>query len=146
MFDLYTTLTFVHVVAAILWVGAAVTTFLTVRGGGENAVAFLRITEPVAGKLYPITAVVILVTGSWMTIDSWSFGDVWISTALGLFLVTAVVGGAVLGRSHAAVAEAANAGDTKAIEAPLRRYLTVGPWDTLVLLAIVFVMIFKPGA
>ena len=146
MFDLYTTLKFVHVIAAMLWLGAAVFTFLSVRPGGDRAISFMRATAPVAARLYPAAAVVILGTGIWMTVDSWSFGDAWIIIGIVLLLATAGVGGAVLGRSHAAVAEAAEAGDMAATAKPLRQYLMVGPWDMLVLFTVVFVMIYKPGA
>jgi hypothetical protein len=49
-------------------------------------------------KLFPISSVVILATGGYMTHLAWTFSTAWIVVSIALLVIAAVLGGAVIGR------------------------------------------------
>ena len=151
-FSLYDWLLFLHIVAAMVWVGGlvALVAFGThaLRSGDRDAVArfvgSLRVVGPFV--LAPASSLV-LAFGIWLVIDSpaWGFGQTWIWLALALVAAAVLVGALVLGRSALAAERAVNAGDHAEAATQLRRWswgirlilllLVVATWD----------MVFKPG-
>jgi uncharacterized membrane protein len=149
---LYDWLLFLHVVAAMVWVGGlvALTAFgaHVLRSGEREAVArfigSLRVIGPFV--LGPSSSLVV-VFGIWLVVYSsaWGFGQTWIWLALVLLVAAVLVGAAFLSRAALAAEGAVKAGDdTEAME-QLRRWswgvrlilflLVVATWD----------MVFKPG-
>ena len=151
-FSLYDWLLFLHIVAAMVWVGGlvALVAFGThaLRSGDRDAVArfvgSLRVVGPFV--LAPASSLV-LAFGIWLVIDSpaWGFGQTWIWLALALVAAAVLVGALVLGRSALAAERAVKAGDHAEAATQLRRWswgirlilllLVVATWD----------MVFKPG-
>ena len=151
-FSLYDWLLFLHIVAAMVWVGGlvALVAFGThaLRSGDRDAVArfvgSLRVVGPFV--LAPASSLV-LAFGIWLVIDSpaWGFGQTWIWLALALVTAAVLVGALVLGRSALAAERAVKAGDHAEAATQLRRWswgirlilllLVVATWD----------MVFKPG-
>jgi uncharacterized membrane protein len=150
--SLYEWLMFLHVVAAMVWVGglAALTVLVTqvLRRGDVDAVArfvgTLRLVGPVV--LAPATVAVVLF-GIWLVVDSdaWDFGQTWIQLALGLFAAAFVVGAAFQSRSAIAAQRAADAGDEREAVRQLGRW----SWGMRLILVLLLVatwdMVFKPG-
>jgi uncharacterized membrane protein len=149
---LYDWLLFLHILAAMVWVGgaAALTVLGThvVRRGDPDAVArfigSLRVVGPAV--LAPAVAA-LLGFGIWLVIDSdaWDFGQTWIVLALAVFAAAFVVGAAFQSRAAIRGERAAAAGDHSEALSQLHRWawgmglilvlLVVATWD----------MVIKPG-
>jgi uncharacterized membrane protein len=149
----YDWLVFLHVLAAMVWVGGLVAliafgTYIR-RGGDRSAVArfvgSLRVIGPVV--LAPSSALVV-VLGIWMVIDSsaWGFGQTWVWVALVLVVAAVLVGAAFLSRSALAAERAVQAGDHDRVLRELGRWA----WGIRLILVLLVVatwdMVFKPGA
>ncbi len=146
---MYDWLVFVHVLAAMVWLGG-----ITVLGA--FAVRILREDDPAAvrgflgalrriGPLVLAPAPVLLLGfGIWAVLDSdaWDFGQLWIDLALGLFVVAFLIGAAH--QSRAALA-AERASDPAVALHHLRRWA----WGMGVIVALLvvatWVMVAKPG-
>jgi uncharacterized membrane protein len=100
-------------------------------------------------------ALILLVTGTLMVDDrGFGFGDTWVSAAYALWILAVVLGAGVLGRHsrkvHRAAKEAVAAGREtdealiKLSSGPLGP--VVGNLLNLVVLAFLYVMVYKPGA
>jgi uncharacterized membrane protein len=150
--SLYDWLMFLHVLAAMVWVGGlvALTAFATnARRRGEpdavaRFVASLRVVGPFV--LTP-SSVLVLGVGIWMVIDSaaWDFAQTWIWLALALLAAAVLVRVVFLSRSALAAERAVKAGDHAAARHQLWRW----SWGIrLILLLLVIAtldMVFKPG-
>jgi uncharacterized membrane protein len=149
---LYDWLKLVHVLAAMLWLGALVFSgalaVRVLRGGDEaeagRFVATLRALGPVVMAPAPIA---LIGFGIWMVLDSdaWDFDQTWISVAFGLFVLAFLIGAAHQSRTALAAERSAAAGDHAAAMGHLRRWA----WGTaaigLLLVAATWDMVFKPG-
>jgi uncharacterized membrane protein len=129
---LYLTLKSLHVLAAITWVGGAITTqayaIRTMRSRDpQRMVSLTKDVEFIGQRMYTSASLVLLVLGIWMVIiGPWSFGMAWILSALKVD----GGGGAVL------------SGGTAADQAHLRHLEDRARVPDLV----VFDMVVKPGA
>jgi uncharacterized membrane protein len=146
-------LVFVHVLAAMVWVGglvalSALGTYV-LRTGERDAVARFVGSFRVIGPFVLMPAsILVLVFGIWLVLDSpgWSFEQTWIWLAVALLAAAVLVGAAFLGRSAIAAERAVQAGEHATAMQELRRWswgirlilllLVVATWD----------MVFKPGA
>lgn len=148
----YDWLLFLHVLAAMVWVGGLVGLSVLVtqvlRRGEHDAVARfignLRVIGPLT--LAPAT-VAVVGFGIWLVLDSdvWDFGQTWIVLALALFAVAIVVGAVFQSRAAIGAQRAVDAGDTVEASRLLRRW-SWGMWLILVLLVVAtWDMVFKPG-
>jgi hypothetical protein len=139
----YDWLLFLHVLAAFLTVtavGMLVAIALALRGEARSPVA-LRLA-PLAGLLWTVGGVAVLVFGLWLAIylQAYHPWDGWIIAAIVLWMVAMAAGGRIgagLRRLRAAdAAGAVDAGQTLALHAVL----------VLATLALLVDMIYKPGA
>jgi uncharacterized membrane protein len=146
-------LMFVHVLAAMVWVGglAAMAAFaiLVIRTGERDTVArFVGSLRVVGPLLLMPAAILVLVFGIWMVVAdaAWSFGQTWIWLALALLAAAVLVGAVFLSRAALAAERAVNAGDHLRAVQHLRRW----SWGIGVILLLLVVatwdMVFKPGA
>lgn len=88
--DTYSALLFVHISAAILWVGGAaslqVFAALAKRRGADRRAELVEDFESVGKLVLGPSALLVLASGIWMVVDGyWSFSDAWILFGLGLF-------------------------------------------------------------
>jgi len=146
-------LLFVHVLSAMVWLGGGLTLMLAgfrARSSSRpEAVAEFAGTVPFVGLRVLMPAVVLLlVTGVWQVLASsaWSFSQLWVRLALGLFVLAFLVGAIYLSRVGIGLARA-TAGNRLASEgAALLNRWPAGYVVVLGLLVIaVWDMIFKPG-
>lgn len=150
--DLYEWLLFLHIVAAMVWVGGLVA--LTVlaahvlRSDNRDAVGRFVGSLRVIGPLVLAPATLALVGfGIWLVIDSeaWDFGQTWIKLALALFAAAFLVGAVFQSRAAIRAQRAAEAGDQGEAARQLRRW----SWGMRVILLLLLVatwdMVSKPG-
>jgi uncharacterized membrane protein len=150
---LYKSLVFVHVFAAIVWVGGAF--FFQVKiaqfkRAGDNA-GILQLghdAEHIGQRLFMPASVVVLLAGIAMVWYGPFAFDLWIVLALVGIVLTALTGALYLGPTGgklAALAEERGFDDPSLI-AMRDRLITVSRLDYGVLVLVVLDMVFKPGA
>ena len=149
---LYDWLLFLHVLAAMVWVGGgvmlAVLAARVLRDPDPGAVGrftgSLRVLGPLV--LAPATiAVLDLGIGLVVDTDAWDFGQLWVQLGLALFAAAFLIGAVWQSRSALAATRAAACDDDPEARRQLRRWLA-GYWLIVALLvAAVWDMTTKPG-
>jgi uncharacterized membrane protein len=145
---------FVHVVAAMVWVGGGLMLSIVgfrarSRSRPEAIGDFARALPYVGVRVLMPSVVLVLVTGVWQVLASsaWKFTQLWVILALGLFGVAFLIGAVYLSGVGIALARAGSddgPGREDAI-ALLNRWLAGYIVVLVVLLVIVWDMVFKPG-
>jgi uncharacterized membrane protein len=143
---------FLHLLAAMIWVGGAATlsalSIQVLRSGERDAVARFVRSVRVIGPLVlaPATAAV-AGFGIWLVIDSdsWNSGQTWVWLGLALLTAAFLIGAVFQSQAMIRAQRASEAGDG----AETARYLRRWPWGILVILLLLLVatwdMVFKPG-
>jgi uncharacterized membrane protein len=145
---------FVHVLAAIVWLGGGILLMLAsmyVRSSTDPKALtfFARMLSYVGLRGLTPAVVVLLVTGVWMILDGsgWTFSQFWVQLALALFAVAFLIGAVYMSRVGLQMESTARAG---ALEGATGQSL-VTRWQLgysivlVVLLAALWDMVFKPG-
>ena len=151
---LYNVLLFVHILAAIVWVGGALTIDVlasrAVRSGDPSRIGTMsREAGFVGQRIIAPTSVVLLAMGLWMVAvnDAWTIGQAWIIIALVVFGLTFLAGalffGPESGRLEKAIAE--RGADDPEVHRRFRRIMAVSRLDLVLLILVVADMVFKPG-
>jgi len=149
---LYDWLLFLHVVAAMVWVGGGVALNVLathiLRSGERDAVARFTGSLRVIGPFVLAPSVAALVGfGIWLVVDSdaWDFGQTWIVLALALFAAAFLIGAVLQSRAAIKAERAASAGD----HGEAARQLTRWSWGMRLILLLLLVatwdMVVKPG-
>jgi uncharacterized membrane protein len=91
----YDVLKYVHILAAMVWVGGAFTLQIygiyVSRSSEPDAIArFGRDVAVVGGRVFPIASIVLLIAGVLMVLQRWSFGQAWIQIVAGRALMNQV--------------------------------------------------------
>ncbi len=142
-------LKFVHVLSAVVAVGANVTYVVWLRLAGRDrervlfAISGIRFLDRrLANPLY----VVVLVTGVAMVLDGqYSFETGWIAAAIALYLLTAAVGIVLFAPAiRRQVVEAERDTATAAYATAASRSVTLALSTTAIVFLIVFLMVTKP--
>ena len=147
---LYSSLLFVHILAAMTWVGGGLLLSLLgsrARRDPAGAAGFATFLPYVGIRVLMPAVVLVLVTGVWLVLagSEWSFRQTWVLLALGLFAVAFAVGAVYLSRVGIALERAAKDGGA-ALPSLLNRWLAGYLVVLIVLLVTVADMVFKPGA
>ena len=143
---------FLHIGAAIVWVGGAATIqvfgILTKRAADPSKTAFFaaNVSWTVMHVFLP-AALLVLVSGVGLTIDgNWDWGEPFIVFGLLFWAVVSLVAFGFLGRALGrAAAELASEGPSPALALRLRNLVWISRVLLGVLAIIVFVMIARPG-
>ena len=151
--DRYELLKFVHVTAAIVWVGGVVILqVLAVRtiAAGEplRLVAFARDAEWVGNRAILPAAIAVVVLGFLLVWDGpWELSMTWIWLSLVLFAVSFLLGLFVLTPQAKKIGNEveAHGPESEAVQDRIKRVLRLGRIDLVLLLVIVFLMVTKPG-
>jgi uncharacterized membrane protein len=150
----YELLVLLHIIAAITWVGAAITMNVlgaqaVKAGDGATLGAYLRQAALLGKGLFPISAGSVLVLGIAMVVvnEAWTIGQLWIVLALIGIGVTVIAGAGFFGpesRRIGSLVEQRGA-DEPEVRRRLRRVNVLSRLDLLLLLLIVADMVIKPG-
>ena len=148
-------LKFIHVLAAIAWVGGSVGVMahairvMGPKGSDGNRIDFFRQAD-LMGRVFMISAVVAAASGTWLVIriEAWGFDQFWISFAFAVFIASAALGMFFFTpQSRKAIAVGEEQGTNNAtFQAISRRIGQVSTVETLFLIAVVWAMVVKPGA
>jgi uncharacterized membrane protein len=148
-------LAFLHILAAIVWVGASITqsAIMTRASRDPDRALVARLAREV-GWLGPFligpSAIVVIGAGIWITlIEDWvAFSDTWIWLSLVLVAISMVLGMAYFGPEGKRIERIAK--DRGPEDAEIRqrmdRLLLIGRLDLLLLAVVLWLMVFKPGA
>jgi uncharacterized membrane protein len=143
-----------HILAAIAWVGGAITIQTVgarlVRAESPEAVAaFARTAEWIGPRLYMPASLAVLGFGIAMVAvsETWSIGDLWIILGLVGIAISAIGGAVFFGPQAKRIGEAlrSEGAESERAQALIRRLFVVGRVDLLLLLLIVADMVLKPG-
>ena len=127
----YEWLLFLHLIGAFAAVGSAVVFSLLMVGGARVAGPQLTF---LARRLWDVGGLLTLVFGIWLALDDYSLGDAWILIALALWAVAAGTG-IRLGFTF-----------DESDEPPMSQVRPLYGVMTVAVLALLVVMIYKPGA
>jgi uncharacterized membrane protein len=151
--NLYKAIVFVHVFAAIVWVGGAF--FFQVKiaqfkRANDNA-GFLHLgkdAEHIGQRLFMPASIVVLASGIAMVWYGPFAFELWITLALIGIVATALTGSLYLGPTGGKIARRAEEKglDDPGVTAMRDRLVTVSRVDYAVLVLVVLDMVFKPGA
>ena len=150
--SLYEWLVFLHVLAAMIWVGGAVVlgamATVVVRSGEPEAVArFIAGLRTIGPLVLAPATLAVLGLGVWMVLDSdaWTFGQLWLELALGVFAAAFLIGAVHQSRSALAAERAAGQGDHGEALRQLRRWSWGYRVIVLLLIVAAWDMVMKPG-
>jgi uncharacterized membrane protein len=151
--DRYELLTFLHVSAAIVWVGGgAVIQFFALRtlwsGDPLRLAAFGRDVDWVGNRVFVPSALAVIVLGFFLVWDGpYEIGMTWIWLSLVIFAVSFLAGAAFFGPESKRIAKQieAEGPESPAVQARIARILKLTRIDLVLLFAIVFLMVAKPG-
>jgi uncharacterized membrane protein len=152
--ELHDWLMFFHILGAIVWVGAVIlmNAMLARASRASDPATVLRLSrelEWVGPRLIGPSALVVIGLGIWLVPveEDLAFSQLWIWLALVLVGVTMVQNGVYTvpeGRRIAHLADERGAEDHQ-VQRRLSRLLWLGRLDVLILVAVLWLMIFKPG-
>jgi uncharacterized membrane protein len=151
----YTGFKFVHVLAAVVWVGGAcvvqVYALLAVRTNDPVRVAaFAGDTEFVGTRIFIPASLILLVSGIFTVHESgggWTYSQGWVQFGLAIVVLSIVVGAGYLGPESGRIARATEAHGVASaeVQARIRRIFLVSRIELVLLLCVVFDMVVKPG-
>jgi uncharacterized membrane protein len=150
---LYEVLLLAHILAAIFWVGGALAVnLLGARMQRAEAVAlaaFARQTGWMGRRIFGPSSAVVLGLGIWMVAinDAWTIGQLWIILALIGIGISGATGAVFFGPEARRISQAITTRGTDDPEARrrIRRVISLGRLDLLLLVLIVADMVIKPG-
>jgi hypothetical protein len=149
----YQLVLYIHILAAIAWVGGAFFVQLLAtrinRAGDPTELANFSGQIAWFGLRYFMPASLILfLAGLYMTISNWGFAQPWISISMLLWLTSVVIGAAYIGPRTQKVSElyAAEGPTSTQARAITQRLFVIGRIDIVLFFVIVALMVFKPGA
>lgn len=145
--DLREVLLTLHILFAIVVIGwLAMTSMLLPRAIRDGNAGAVRFASAAGEKLGPATIVVFLL-GIWLVLrrkdDYAEFEHLWISLSMLLFIVAVVIGSVFIGKAEKRALAKLETGGAAPEEAA--RIAMLGGINNLILLAIVFLMVAKPG-
>lgn len=140
-----------HIAGAGTWLGAnivqAVVPPLAARQGVAALAGWYRTSSALSGRLYVPAAIVILLTGVLMVLDSeaYGFGELFVTIGFGMIVVGALLGQFVFGPGGEDAAKAIESEDQAAIRSAVGRVTRFGLIDTLLLLFTITAMVLRLG-
>lgn len=147
LFDIYR---FVHISAAIVWVGGgilgAVFTRRAVSAAPAHRLGIARDMEFASTRVFMPASIVTLAFGILMVIDAeaYGFSQAWIILGLSGIGLSAILGAGFLGPQSQKLVAELESSDPGATSR-LKRIERVAFVDLVVLLAVVWAMVAKPG-
>ena len=152
--DVYDTLKFVHVLAAITWIGSGIFVQLEatkLRKANDQArlAAFSGDVAFWGTRLFMPASLIVLVMGlSLVLYSDLGFSHTWIWLGLIGYAATFVTGAFFIGPTARKLSEASQTlpTDDPSIQSAMARIFAISRIDQVVLILVVADMVFKPGA
>jgi hypothetical protein len=138
-----------HIAGAGTWFGAnivqAVVPSMALKQAGATASGWYRIAGRLSTVLYMPAAILILLTGVFLVLQSdvYDFGSLFVTIGLFTVVVGALLGAFVFGPVSKRAADAIDARDDTGAKAATGRLATFGVVDTLLVLATITVMVLR---
>ena len=149
---MYELLVFVHILSAVVWVGGGVFVQVqarqTFRNGDQAAIGkYIDSLEEVSKVIFNVAPPLTLLAGIGLVVWSpaWGFSQFWVYGALALVALSIVFGAVLSGKAMGTIRDAAGSGDGRSLAAGISNLARFSAIDILVLLAILALMVFKPG-
>ncbi len=148
----YTFFKSIHVITAVIWVGGAAMiqayAFRILRtGDGKRQADFAKDTEVVGMRVFiPASLILFLAAIGMMVNLHWSWSQNWIVLGVIAFALSFALGAGFLGPEGGRIAALieAQGPDSPAVQARIRRILTVSRCELIVLLTVIVNMVVKP--
>jgi uncharacterized membrane protein len=142
----------IHVITAVIWVGGAAMiqayAFRILRtGDGKRQADFAKDTEVVGMRVFIPASLILVVAAIAMMVNlDWSWSQNWIILGLIAFVLSFVLGAGFLGPEGGRIAELIEqqGPDSTAVQARIRRILTISRCELIVLLTVIVNMVVKP--
>ncbi len=148
----YNLIKYVHVVCAIIWVGGAFfAQLLAVKAQRSSDPMELPKFGQTVGELgmrvFLPASILLFIAGLILVAQRWSFGSVWVSVSMVLWLVSVLVGALYIGPSGVRVGKILEAEGPTSVagRAGLARILLVSRLELVSFAFVVFLMVVKPG-
>jgi uncharacterized membrane protein len=151
MISLYALLVFVHISAAVIWLGSAFAfEFISLRlghAGAEGRRRHLFLGEWFGPRIFMPASILTILSGILLVVSGgWHFTRLWIMLALGAVIIAAAIGGGIIGRTMAQLGVLAReGGHENEIEAKLARLRVVSYVELAILFLILLDMVMKPS-
>ncbi|MCW2955405.1 MAG: hypothetical protein JWO69_274 [Thermoleophilia bacterium] len=144
---------FVHVLAAIVWVGGAATIqVLAIRTiGRDNALEIARFSgdaEVVGMRVFMPASLLVVLAGGWMIYDGpWEMSTMWVGAGMGLYLLSFLTGVGFLGPESGRISKltSEHGPEHPEVQRRIKRILLVSRVELIWLVAVVALMVFKPA-
>ena len=146
------TLLIIHILAAGTWIGGSMAvTYLNRRlraKGHETGAAFMKAFEQMGRTFYPPAAIVVLITGILLVVDSdvYAFEDAFVVIGIATVIAGAVLGTRVFSPIARRAIAAHEDGDDGAAAGAYRRFSSFALLDLAILVFAVVAMVAKFGA
>jgi uncharacterized membrane protein len=151
--SVYQLVLFIHILAAIAWVGGAfflqlVATRINRTGDPVELANFSGQIAWFGLRYFLPASLIVFLAGLYMTISNWGFSQPWISLSMLLWLTSVAIGAAYIGPRTQKVSELYAAEGPTSVEARAitQRLFLIGRIDIVLFLVIVALMVFKPGS
>jgi uncharacterized membrane protein len=138
-----------HIAGAGTWFGAnivqAVVPAMALKQAGAAASGWYRIAGRLSTVLYMPAAIIILLTGVFLVLqsDAYDFGSLFVGIGFLTIVIGALLGIFVFGPVSKRAADAIDAGDSAATKAATGRLAMFGVIDTLLVLTTITVMVVR---
>ena len=148
----YTFFKSIHVITAVIWVGGAAMiqafAFRILRtGDGKRQADFAKDSEVIGMRVFiPASLILFLAAIAMMVNLDWSWSQNWIVLGLVAFGLSFALGAGFIGPESGRIAELIEkeGPDSPAVQARIRRILTISRCELIVLLIVIVNMVVKP--
>ena len=148
----YTFFKSIHVITAVIWVGGAAMiqafAFRILRtGDGKRQADFAKDSEVIGMRVFiPASLILFLAAIAMMVNLDWSWSQNWIVLGVIAFGLSFALGAGFIGPESGRIAELIEkqGPDSPAVQARIRRILTISRCELVVLLTVIVNMVVKP--
>jgi hypothetical protein len=144
---------FAHVVVGTIWLGGVMyqeaLTAGAKRVGREEYVRTSVRAHAVNARIYPVVTILILATAIWMIVarDELGWSETWISISFAIWIAAVATGIGYFSRKAKVMeAQLADEGPSEGLYQLVTQVHRIARVEVIALLALAFLMIFKPGA
>jgi uncharacterized membrane protein len=150
---LYELLLWGHLTFMAVWVGTdfvlQILSFRARAAGPERTAAFMTDVEWLGNRVLVPSALLVVVFGVWMVLDSpaWGFSQFWVSAGLAVFIASFIAGAGFLGPETGRLGKLmeTRSADDPEVQRRIARVLMVSRIELVLLVLVVLDMIVKPG-